>query len=230
MYKIIAMKVQKTQNNINFGFNYNTHRKIVKKLIAEEFPKLEKYLPDIENAVIAPDFDELGFKSNTHFYYPLKNYLRPRASFLDFDGGHNAYARYNFHVNNFLNALKDGQFTLMANEVGRAKHFLDDMCVGLHVKQGNFIQKWCEKPVHLTFENFIYKNEDKFIENSTSSKDLLNHDNFEDLFVSVVERSSANEIPDKNNLFHWSQIAQNSINLALDSSRVFLSKVSELIK
>lgn len=226
-----GMKIAKTENNqINFGFNYNTHRKIAERLIKEEFPKLEKYSPAIKRAVVEPDFDELGFHSNTHFYFPFKNYFKPRASFLDFDGSHNAYVKYNSHINNFLKALKKGDFPVMAEEVGRAKHFLDDMCVGLHVKHGNFIQKWREMPLHSAFENFIYKNENRLIENASPSEAKLKSDNFEDLFVSVVEHSSNSEMPDKNNVFGWQRIAQDSINLALDSSRLFFAKVSDLLK
>lgn len=226
-----GMKIAKTENNqINFGFNYNTHRKIAERLIKEEFPKLEKYSPMIKLAAEKPDFDELGFHSNTHFYYPFKSYFRPRASFLDIDGSHNAYARYNYHVSNFVKAVKNGQFDFMAEEIGRAKHFLDDMCVGLHVKHGNFIQKWREMPLHSAFENFIYKNENRLIENASPSEAKLKSDNFEDLFVSVVEHSSNSEMPDKNNVLGWQRIAQDSINLALDSSRLFFAKVSDLLK
>ena len=225
------MKIDKTKSDkINFGFNYNTHRKIAQKLINNEFPKLQKYSPIIKKSVVDPDFDELGFKSNSHFYYQCKNYLKPRESFLDIDGAHNAYTRYNIHVNNFLQALKVADFPFMAEEIGRAKHFLDDMCVGFHVKRGNFLQKWKEKPLHTDFENFIYKNEDRLIANASPSEAKLKSDNFEDLFISVVEQSSNNIIPDKNNLFKWPQIAQDSINLAIDSSRLFFSKISDLIK
>lgn len=52
-------------------------------------------------AVEKPDFDELGFHSNTHFYYPVKSMYRPRESFFDFDGLHNARAKYHQHIAKF---------------------------------------------------------------------------------------------------------------------------------
>ena len=225
------MKITRTENNqINFGLNYNTHRKIAEKLIKEEFPKLQNYSPVIKKAVVDPDFDELGFHSNTHFYFPFDNWLKPRASFLDIDGSHNAYVKYTSHVGNSLEALKRGQFPVMAEEIGRAKHFLDDMCVGLHVKQGNFIQKWREMPVHAAFENFIHKHEDELIAKSSRSVADLKSDTFEDIFVSVVGHSKNTEMPTKDNVLHWDEIAQDTINLVLDSSRLFFAKVSDLLR
>ena len=225
------MKINAPENNqINFGYNYNTHRKIVKKLIQEEFPKLQKYSVEIEKAVIMPDFDELGFQSNTHFYFSLKNYFRPRASFLDIDGSHNAYSRYSFHIDNFFNALKNSRFNIMAQEIGRAKHFLDDVSIGLHTKQGNFLQKWNEVGIHSNFEKFIYNHEDEFIANSKPLSAKINADTFDDIFVSVVDYSSNSEMPNKNNLFQWPRIAQNTINLTMESSRAFFTKISDMLK
>ena len=120
------MKIQRTNNDIHFGLNSNTHRKITQKLIEEEYPKLQKYIPILKTAVEKPDFDELGFHSNTHFYYPFESYIKPRESFFDFDGLHNARAKYNEHIDKFFAASKYFRFGEMMEEAGRAKHFLDE--------------------------------------------------------------------------------------------------------
>lgn len=223
------MKVTKTQNDINFGFNYSTHRKIAQKLIEEEYPKLQKYAPIIKHSVINPDFDELGFHSNSHFYYPEKNLLRFRESFFDFDGLHNARAKYNEHIDKFFAASKYCRFSEMAEEAGRAKHFLDDMSVGLHVQRGNIFQKWRDREMHKRFEDYIYDNEDVFIANSKKSPVEFITDDFDDIFMSVVDYSKNSEFPNNHNQQRWQVIAQNSVNAAMDASRVFLNKVSEFL-
>ena len=89
------MNVIQIQTNISFGLNYNTHRKIAQRVIEKEYPQLRKYAPVIKSAVQKPDFDEKGFNFNTHFYYPDENIFRPRQSFFDFDGVHNARVKFN---------------------------------------------------------------------------------------------------------------------------------------
>ena len=223
------MKVQKTQNNINFGLNYNTHRKIAQKLIEEEYPNLQKYVPIIKTAVEIPDFSELGFYCNTHFYYPIDSYIKPRESYLDFDGLHNARSKYNEHVNKFIDYAKEYSFVDMAEEAGRAKHFLDDMSVGFHSQRGNWIQKLREKKLHKYFEDYIYNNEDELIKNAKKSPVEFKTDNFDDIFMSVVNYSKNTELPTNNNLNRWHEIAQNTINIAIDSSREFFNKISEYL-
>ena len=223
------MKITKTQNDIHFGFNYNTHRKIAQKLIEEEYPRLQKYVPIIKMAVEKPDFDELGFHSNTHFYYPVKSMYRPRESFFDFDGLHNARAKYHQHIAKFFAASKYSRFSEMAEEAGRAKHFLDDMSVGLHVQRGNIFQKWRDQKMHKRFEDYIYDNEDTFIANSKKSPVDFKTDDFDDVFVSDVNYSKNSEFPNNNNQERWQIIAQNTVNVAMDASRVFLNKISEFL-
>lgn len=224
------MKIDKIQNNnINFGFNYNTHRKIADIVIANEFPKLKKYIPIIREAVQAPDFDELGIKSNTHFYYPFKSYIKPRSSFLDFDWGHNARSRFNKHIDLMYQYRENNSFIKMVEQAGRAKHFLDDMSIGLHVERGNFIEKIREMKIHKNFEDFLYRHEDEFIAKSSNSNIKFKDDGFDDIFMSVVNNTKDTEIPNANNVQKWPVIAQNSINSAMDASRVFFKKVSDLL-
>lgn len=224
------MKIDKIQNNnINFGFNYNTHRKIADIVIANEFPKLKKYIPIIREAVQAPDFDELGIKSNTHFYYPFKSYIKPRSSFLDFDWGHNARSRFNKHIDLMYQYRENNSFIKMIEQAGRAKHFLDDMSMGLHVKSGNFVEKLKEMKVHKAFEDFVYRHEDEFIAKSSKSPIRFKDKSYDDIFMSVVNNTENMELPTSDNVQKWPVIAQNSINSAMDASRVFFKKVSDLL-
>ncbi len=223
------MKVDKTHNNVNFGFNYNTHRKIADTVIKNEFPKLKKYIPIIREAVQNPDFDELGFKSNTHFYYPFESYFKPRSSFFDFDWQHNARAKYNKHIDLMLQYHQNNSFIKMAEQAGRAKHFLDDMSMGLHVERGNFFEKLKEMKIHKAFEDFVYRHEDELIAKRAKSPIKFKDEDYDDIFMSVVNHTKGLEIPTSENVQRWPEIAQNSINSAIDSSRVFFKKLSDMI-
>lgn len=221
------MKVTKNKNEVSFCLNGNTHRKLAKKIIQEEYPNLHKYSPIIKYAVERPDYDEVGFHSNTHFYFPYENIFRPRESFFDFDGMHNARARFNEHIDKFFAASKYCRYSEMAEEAGRAKHFLDDMSVGLHVQRGNILEKWRDKKMHAQFEDFIYKNENELIKNAQKSPVEFKTDDFDDIFMSVVNFMKNSEFPNKNNKLKWYDIAQNTINVVIDASRVFFDKISQ---
>lgn len=219
------MKTTISQNNVNFGFNYKTHEKIAQKVLDEGFQKLRKYSETIEKFVMAPDFDELGFEANTHFYYPGNNFLKPRSSFMDFDGRHNARYKYNQHCHNLYMAMYKGESQVMAEEIGRAKHFLDDMSVGLHVERGNVLKKWRDLDMHRDFEMFIRNNDDYFIKNSSKSNVIFRDGDFDDIFMSVADKAAIGEMPTKHNVNKWPEIAQKSINSAIDASKVFFKRV-----
>ncbi len=223
------MNIANNQHGISFGLNSNTHKKIVQKMIREEYPKLRNYAPIIQNAVVKPDFEEIGFHCNTHFYYPDQNMFRPRESFFDFDGQHNARSKFNEHMNNFMEASKYCRFSEMADEAGRAKHFLDDMSVGLHVQRGNILQKWRDKKMHKDFEEFIMNNEDTFIKNAKKTPIEFKTDTFDDIFMSVANYTKDTEFPNRANMDKWPEIAQNTINVAMDASRVFFDKISKFM-
>ena len=114
-------------------------------------------------------------------------------------------------------------------EAGRAKHFLDDMSVGLHVQRGNIFQKWRDKNMHRDFETYIYDNEDSLISNAKKSSVKYKIDDFDDIFMSVVNYSKNSEFPNNSNKNNWHEIAQNTINVAIDSSRVFFDKILEYL-
>lgn len=47
--------------------------------------------------------------------------------------------------------------------------------------------------------------------------------------MSVVNYSKNSEFPNNNNQERWQIIAQNTVNVAMDASRVFLNKISEFL-
>ena len=220
------MRTTKIQSGVNFGLKAETHRKIAEKLIKEEYPKLQKYTPILKYAVEKPDLEACGFQCNTHFYYPDRTLLRVRESFFDFDGLHNARSKFNEHMSNFAEAKKYCRYSEMMDEAGRAKHFLDDMSVGLHVQRGNILQKWRDKKMHEQFEYYVFENQDTFIKNAQKTPIEFKTDSFDDIFMSVVDYVKNTEFPTKNNKAKWPLLAQESMNVALDASRVFFDKIS----
>lgn len=224
------MKVEKLSNSPNFGLRAQTHEFITYNL-ARNYAHLNSETADMfAKFVQKPDFDETGLKilgkatCNNHFYYPPQTYRR-RESHLDFDGKHNAFSKYNEHICRMFTCLSKHNKKGAIEEAARAKHFLDDMSVGLHVKRGTVLDKYKEERVHKEFEAFIEDNQDKFYNNRSKSdlKKYLPSDNndFDDLFVATVKTSLENEIPNEANSDRWSEIAQKTINLNIDSSREF---------
>lgn len=64
------MKIQ-GNNNINFGWSCETHRKIMETAI-KDMPQFAKYKDTLEDYVQRPDHDDIGFLANKHFYFGEK--------------------------------------------------------------------------------------------------------------------------------------------------------------
>ena len=111
----------------------------------------------------------------------------------------------------------DGQI----EHAARAKHFLDDMSVGLHVERGTVLKKYKEQKVHKDFETYIFENQDTFAKNHTSSELQKNHRSFKDLFMDTVQISLKTELPAENNKDRWKNIAQKTVDINMDSSNEF---------
>ena len=225
-----------TKNNYppNFGLRVQTHRvmgehtvKNTDILINNE--ELKNFLYYVQK----PDFDETGLKlitkqtCNKHFFYPPETF-RPALSHLDFDGKHNAFSRFTYHVTNFLSALKNKNRETFVEESARAKHFLDDMSVGFHVKRGTAWQKYKEEKVHREFETFVMNNQYDLLKNYTKSELPAQNKCFKDLFLNTVNTSLKNEIPTINNKAEWKNIAQKTINLNIDASKEFFRLIQNL--
>lgn len=231
------MKIDKIHNTPSFGLRAQTHEFITYK-IAKNSARLTKETADMfAEFVQKPDFDETGLKifgkntCNNHFYYPAQTF-RTRESHLDFDGKHNAYSKYIDHICRMFTRFSERNKIGAIEEAARAKHFLDDMSAGLHVKRGTILGKYKEEKVHKEFENYIYANQEKFYNNRSKSelKEHLPEDNYDydDLFAATVKTSLENEIPNEANHEKWADIAQKTINLNVDASREFFKLFKDL--
>lgn len=224
------MKVNKIDNNTSFGLRAQTHEYITLKT-AKEFANLSDDIAQkFAHYVQKPDFDETGLKifgkdtCNNHFYYFPKTF-RTRESHLDFDRKHNAFSRYIDHICNMFTNINYKNKEGVIEEAARAKHFLDDMSVGQHVERGTIFKKYKDEKIHKEFEAYIYDNQDKFYKNYSKSnldKNYVKTDyDYDDLFVASVKTSLENELPNEANRNKWNEIAQNTINLNIDTSREF---------
>lgn len=64
------MKIQ-GNNQINFGWSCETHKKIMETAI-EDMPQFAKYKDTLADYVQRPDHDDIGFLANKHFYFGEK--------------------------------------------------------------------------------------------------------------------------------------------------------------
>ena len=144
---------------------------------------------------------------------------------------HNAFYRF---INHLSQMKTKNTMIRKIDEAAQAKHFLDDVSVGLHVNRGTVFQKYKEIKVHSEFEDFIHNNIDSLIKNykktSLSRVKARGDDDFENLFLRTVNASLKNEIPDEANKSRWMQIAQKSVNLNLDASREFFNLIFQFFK
>lgn len=58
-------------NNVNFGWSCETHKKIMSTAI-KDLPEFQKYKDTLEDYVQRPDHDDIGFLANKHFYFGKK--------------------------------------------------------------------------------------------------------------------------------------------------------------
>ena len=109
-------------NQASFGWKDVTHKKITETALSDK-TELKPYEADLAKFAQQPDFDEIGFYSNLHFYYPLAQ----QKSFFDPSGKDNAYGRYAFHVDKMKEAIDKKNTLLACEHAGRALHFLQDV-------------------------------------------------------------------------------------------------------
>ena len=221
------MKIEHINNNQqSFGLKCQTHRFLTAKTVKDADIFSGENLKDFLYYVQKPDFDETGLKifgkptCNNHFFYPEQTF-RPRLSHLDFYGQNNAFARYMYHIIKMFSSMKKSDIDGQIEHAARAKHFLDDMSVGLHVERGTSLKKYKEQKVHKDFETYIFENQDTFAKNHTSSELQKNHRSFKDLFMDTVQISLKTELPAENNKDRWKNIAQKTVDINMDSSNEF---------
>lgn len=206
-------------DNTHFGWSDKTHRYILSKVI-QEFPKLKKYEEILKEFVVRPDYNELGFVGNYHFYSPNTG-----RSFLDYNGRNNAYSRYLLHVKKMFEAIsiKERDFKIMKH-AGKALHFLQDMTQPHHSQQGFFFNKVIEVRTHINFETFAEKKLDEFLKDL--SQYTVEGKSVENIFAGNLTFASKTGIPTKANKEEWERIARESIIQAVNSTREFLTNLN----
>ena len=215
----------RSDNKINFGWTCKTHKKITQYAL-QEFPLLKQYRKTFKEFVQKPDYDELGFFGNWHFYS-----TQNKKSFMDFNGKNNAFARYELHIAGIYAAIKDHNRDLLFEHAGRALHFLQDMTQPQHVQKGVFFNKVMDCSVHVKFEKFVKKRQEKFFKKYMQKiKMPVAIRDFETLFLSNVKFSSESKLPIEKNKYEWNKIGKKGFNKAVDSTREFMAKLTELIQ
>lgn len=62
------MNINPNRNNVNFGWSCHTHKVIMDTAI-KDMPQFAKYKEKLEHFVQQPDYDDVGFLANKHFYF-----------------------------------------------------------------------------------------------------------------------------------------------------------------
>lgn len=218
------MKVNAYDNKTSFGWRYPTHENVT-SLVVDQIPKLNKFKQTLTKFVTKPDFDERGFKDNTHFYYPTKLF-RPRESFMDFTGRNNALYKFEDHMYKFDRLVNKDNDKAMEH-AGRALHFLQDMTQPQHVQRGNIFQKWRELKVHTDFEEFEHKYHDNFVKNSKKVLLDVKEGDYSDLFDEAVFLSENATPASKLNSDMWVYMAQDGISNMIAVTKEFCRNISK---
>lgn len=211
-------------DNTHFGWFDKTHRFAIGKVI-KELPDLQKYEEILKEFVVRPDYNELGYWGNWHFYYP-----KTEGSFLDINRQNNAFVRYRLHVEKMLEAIseEDRMYKVMKH-AGKALHFLQDMTQPHHTQEGFFFNKVLNVNTHLGFEKLVNEMRKPFLKGHIIAPPISQ--SFEDIFMGNVNFSSKIGIPtDANRTNDWEHTGKEGLKQAVDSTWAFLSKVNDMLK
>lgn len=218
-----VLSCNSVKNNFSFGFNNETHRLLTRKVL-EEFPKMQSYRRILGTACQKPDYDDLGTlrTRNTHFYS-----LKYNGAHLDFDGEHNALARFKKEISLMSLGFADGNTADGMEHCGRALHYGQDMGLGVHTQNGLLFSRGKKWLLHSKFEEFVDEKRDVFFQEHSFPE--LQGGTYEDIFMRSVKASSGLTLPTGKNRYEWFYIAQDSFNISLNSTREILTKVNKLI-
>lgn len=217
----MVMEVKTTKNNINFGWNYRTHKRVT-GFALEDFPKLKPFKKNLEEFVQKPDFDEKGLLNNWHFCFKkkMKTFLYSRLK-------DNAYTKYMEHVTNMIMAADEKNIDSCIEHAGRAMHFLQDVAQPHHTHKNSACNKIFQYKDHVNFENFARENQQKYFDDFAEKPTI--DISFKDIFLKNLNFSTEIKLPTKINKTEWDSIGKNSINQAILSTKEFLAKLESLI-
>lgn len=210
-------------NQATFGWKDVTHKKITETALKER-TELKPYESDLAKFAQQPDFDETGFYSNLHFYYPFAQ----QKSFYDPSGKDNAYGRYTYHADKMKKAINDKDPTAACEHAGRALHFLQDVSEQHHSHAGSMSEKATEQKVHIEFENFVQNNQEKMFP-LLKPQNPQKYDDFDDLFIKTANYSATSDFATEENKNKWDDIAKDGLSNSLVTTKMFLDKFNSLI-
>lgn len=221
--------ISRVSSDNNFGWNIKTHKKITKYAIQNSDLKLKSHHEHILiEASKQPDIDETQLHSSSHFCFAIPKDFKPKRflSFIDFSGKNNALAKFIKHIDKAQKAMSKDKTHKSLDELGRALHFLQDICVPLHSEKGSFIKKFIDSKMHLEYEiGFVNANTDKFLRPQV----IVDFDKKEDfktfalnLFKENFDFSSKFKISNKNKE-SWSEIAQVTMDKAVSSTQKLIT-------
>ena len=226
--------ISKSTSNNNFGWSTKTHKKITAYAIKNSKLELkshhEKILIDFSRQ---PDIDEINFFGSGHFCFSIPENMKTTRflSFMDFSGKHNALAKFTKHIDKAQKALLKDKKHKSLVEIGRAVHFLQDMCVPLHTEKGAILPKLRDSRMHVDYEdNFVESRLEKFLVPQATLETDSVHDfrTFAlDLFKKNFDFSSKFKISKKNKN-SWESIAQDTMNQAVGSTQKLLNAFNNL--
>lgn len=226
--------LSKYESNTNFGWNIKTHKKITKYAIKHSGLNLrERDAERLVDASKQPDIDEMNYFGSDHFCFVIPDDMKPKTSlsFLDFSGKHNALAKFRKHIEKAQKALEKKKPRKSLEEIGRAAHFLQDMCVPLHTEKGTLITKFRDLDTHLRYEDgFVGPQIDSFLR-PQNFQNPTPGEAFERFALSLFKSNfhiSSNLRIHKGNEDAWGQIAQETMDKAVSSTQQFLCAFMEL--
>lgn len=215
------MEIKSRDNGMNFGWFYGTHKRVT-RFALRNLNNLKPHSDALEEFSQAPDFDEKGFFNNWHFYSPIK-----KRSFMDYDGKHNAFAKYKEHISQMLLAVDEKKEKVYIEHAGRAIHYLQDASQPLHAQKGFIFNKILYLKTHLAFEECVKKNQQECF-SKYEEKPFTNRP-FEQLFLDNINLSSKSQLPTADKRYLWERIGRDGVNQAIISTREFLIKLNLLI-
>ncbi len=216
------MQIDTLNNSMNFGWNKTTHLEMT-MLALKDCNIDNKTKRQIARYTQMPDFakSELGYHSNTHFYFPNSK----KKSFGQNSNQLNAYNQFKEHL---VSSIMSKDNTKFLRHAGFAIHYLQDMTVPLHTEKGGLLQKILKFNTHKKFE---YKSKYSALANSEMLSKNYKYEKIDfttllDLFKDTAKFSQNPNFKITNfNKKKWYSIQQECFNRGVNTTREFFEKL-----
>jgi len=212
----------KIKDKTNFGWFYGTHKRIT-RFALKDLSNLMPHKGMLEEFAQRPDFDETRIFNNCHFYSPVTG-----RSFFDFDGKHNALAKYMEHVSQMLANIAEENKALCIEHAGRALHYLQDITQVQHSQTEGLLKRLLHRKMHLNFEEFVREHQKAYFE-GYEDKPFTDRP-FKDIFLENLQVRLESNYPTKKNRYAWDRFGCAGVLQARSSTREFLVKLNALLE